>query len=325
MTSEIESRRPAAVTMGEVLFDMFGSPSVDDVADAEAFAPKPGGAPANVAVGLARLGAPSAFVGMVGDDAFGRKLRGVLEDNGVDTRSLAVSLNQPTTLAFVAMDPKGVPSYSFYRHPGADLSLKPADVDDAVFEGARAFHFGSLSLVLPPAYDATLHCLQNAKRSRMFVTYDPNYRPALWPKPEAAREKMLEPMGRVTLCKVSEEELAFLTGVDRIEPACEALAARGPRMIMVTRGEAGVVGWMNGKAFRIAGEAVDAVDTTGCGDASMAGVLAYLLEREPGLRESTVIAPELFEAALRFGNRCGAIAATRHGAIPSLPYRSEVP
>lgn len=324
MAPGADKRGPFVVSMGEILFDLIGSPAVVDVAESEMFTPKPGGAPANVAVGVARLGTPSAFIGMVGDDAFGRKLRRVLDENGVDTRSLATSLNQPTTLAFVAMDKKGVPSYSFYRHPGADLSLKPADVDDVVFADARVFHFGSLSLVRPPAYDATLHCLQNAKRSRMFVTYDPNYRPALWSKPEAAREKMLELMGGVTLCKVSEEELAFLTGIDAIKPACETLAARGPRMIVVTLGDAGIVGWMQGETFNVSGEPVKVVDTTGCGDASMAGVITHLLERAPGLRENTQIEPEDFEAALRFGNRCGAITATRPGAIPALPRRSEV-
>ncbi len=315
---------PQAVCMGEILIDMMGTPAVADVADAQAFHPKPGGAPANVAVALRRLGVPSAFAGKVGDDAFGRLLRRTLEHDGVDVSSLATSKTQPTTLAFVAMDDRGVPSFSFYRHPGADLSLHPEDVRTELFDAARVFHFGSLSLVAPPAYDATLHALALAKERGLFTTYDPNYRPALWKDKAAAQAKMREPLTSVDLLKVSEEELGLLSGESGLNRGCEAIAEAGPAVIVVTRGAKGLYAWNRGETVEVAGRAVEVVDTTGCGDASMAGVVASLLRDCKGLSAGAPIPQALFADALDYANRCAALTATRLGAIPALPTADDV-
>ena len=312
------------VSMGELLIDFIAAETCDDLAEADTFLRKPGGAPANVACGLARLGRRAAFVGMVGDDAFGRYLKSVLDAEGVDTRSLAFTHDQPTTLAFVALNAQGVPTFSFCRHPGADLSLKASDIDPTVFDGARVLHFGSLSLVLKPAYDATRHCLQTAKERRMFVSYDPNYRPALWRNARSAREIMLEPLPFVDLLKVSDDELKLLSGESDIEAGCAAIAQRGPKSIVVTRGGEGMRGWNDGVIIDAPGIPVEVVDTTGCGDASMAGIIAWLLEAGLPLSKDFRIPNDTFEAALAFANQCAAHAATTHGAIPSLPYRRDV-
>lgn len=310
--------------MGELLIDFIADGACDALEAAETFHRKPGGAPANVACGLARLGRRAAFVGMVGEDAFGQFLRGVLETEGVDTRSLATSGEQPTTLAFVALSAEGVPSFSFCRHPGADLSLKPSDIDATVFEGARVLHFGSLSLVLKPAYDATRFCLQTAQERRMFVSYDPNYRAALWRNAMSAREIMLEPLPFVDLLKVSADELQLLSGESDIEAGCAALAQRGPKAIVVTRGGDGMLGWNHGEVIDAPGIPVEVVDTTGCGDASMAGIIGYLLEQGLELAKEFHIPSDTFADALAFANKCAAYAATTRGAIPSLPYREEI-
>ena len=312
------------ICMGEILIDFMGAPAGVALEAAETFLRKPGGAPANVAVGLSRLERRSAFVGMVGDDAFGRFLRGVLEEEQVDTRSLAVSAAQPTTLAFVAKDARGVPSFSFYRHPGADLSLRPDHVDPTVFEGATCFHFGSLSLVASPAYDAAWHCLDLAREQGLFVSYDPNYRAALWDSEATARARMLEPLERVDLLKVSEEEMQLLSGEQALVAGCETLAARGPTVIVVTRGERGLFGWNRGETVEVPGIPVDVVDTTGCGDSSVAGLLTALLESEVNLGPGVAIPQALLHDALHFANRCAALTATREGAIPALPRRAEL-
>jgi len=316
--------KPRVVCMGELLIDFAGRPQGSALRDCESFEPNPGGAPANVAVGVSRLECPSAFVGMVGADAFGDLLQDVLDENGVDTRSLARSTSQPTTLAFVAITKAGVPSFVFYRHPGADLSITPEDVDLGVFDEAELFHFGSLSLVANPAYDTTYHCLRQAGDRGIFVTYDPNYRPALWDNEEQAVAKMSEPLPHVNLVKVSSEELALLTGSANAEEGCAILAEKGPNTIIVTRGAEGMFGWCGGRTFSVPGQDVTTVDTTGCGDASVAGCIRYLLTHGGITAGSTEVTPEVFEAALAFANRCAAHAATRPGAIPSLPRLADV-
>jgi len=316
--------RPKVVTMGEVLIDFMASPRVKQLENAEHFTPKAGGAPANVAVGVRRLGVPSGFIGMVGNDAFGRLLRKTLEGQGVDVRSLAMSADQPTTLAFVALDERGVPDFSFYRHPGADLSLRFSHVDLSVLTGARVFHFGSLSLVAPPAADTTRALLAFANERGLFVTYDPNYRPALWPGEEIANQRMGEPLPHVHLLKVSHEEMERLSGTSDIARGCAKLAERGPSCIVVTRGGEGVSGWLAGEHFDIPEQAVDVKDTTGCGDALMSGAIAGLLRAYPDLDRNTTIELEPFRRALEFANCCAALTATRLGAIPALPTEDEV-
>ncbi len=316
---------PVVVYLGEILIDFMGQPAAADLSQVEHFVPKPGGAPANVAVGLRRLGVSSAFIGMVGEDAFGHMLRGVLEAEQVDTRGLTSTAEQPTTLAFVAISESGVPSFAFVRHPGADLSLRRENVDTERISAAKVFHFGSLSLVSDPAYSATWFALEQARKAGCFVTYDPNYRPALWSSVRQARDRMLEPMAHVDLVKVSVEELALLTGETTQEAGAATLHALGPKLIIITLGAEGIAA-SNGSAWvQLPAIPVAAVDTTGCGDASMAGVIASLLRDLPDLKAGMAVPEEVLLRAIHYANRCGAKAATRMGAIPSLPYASEVP
>jgi fructokinase len=313
---------PFVMCMGEILIDFLAEPKGKGLIGAKAFRPNPGGAPANVAVGLARLGVPAGFIGMVGDDDFGTLLRETLTNENVDTRSLATSTEQPTTLAFVALDPSGVPSFVFYRHPGADLSIRPDDVDWSVFDHASVFHCGSLSLVDDPARETTHACLKHAKERGIAVSYDPNYRPALWPDKDLARARMLEPLEYVTIFKASADELRMMSGEDDVETGCAALADQGPKIIVVTEGSSGMFLWSGGQTADVAGEKVEVVDTTGCGDASVAGLLTYVVDYQQ--RENALPPFKELERALTFANHCAAIAATKPGAIPSLPKRADV-
>lgn len=316
--------RPQVITMGEVLIDFVGEPAGVGLAATERFARKPGGAPANVAVGVRRLGVPSAFVGMVGADAFGAFLRSTLEEEGVDVRGVVTTRDQPTTLAFVALEGEGVPSFVFVRHPGADQMLAPGDVAEGVFDGARAFHFGSLSLGREPVRAATHRCLALAEAHGLFVSYDPNHRPALWADVETARATMLEPIGAADLVKVSAEELGLLTGEEDVVRGCDALGARGAGQVVVTRGAEGMTVWTREGARDVPGKRVSVVDTTGCGDTSVAALLVWLLRRDPALRRGARISLDALERAARFANRCAAITAQGVGAIPSMPRLADV-
>lgn len=318
----MRERAPQVVCMGEILIDFAAQPKGVGLNKAKSFAPAPGGAPANVAVGLSQLGVPSAFVGKVGQDAFGDLLKDTLDNKGVDTRGLTRTVEQPTTLAFVAIDSKGVPSFVFNRHPGADLLIAPEDIDWALFDSAKVLHFGSLSMVAKPAYDATFACIEYAHANGLTLSYDPNDRPALWPDRDTARATMLEPLKYVTFLKVSKEELAFLSEENTIAAGCDAIAQRGPKVILVTEGRDGMTGWLDGETFHVAGHKVNEVDTTGCGDASVAACLASLLAS--GALDRHTPTPEQLKAAIAFANRCAAFTATRPGAIPALPTRTDV-
>ena len=168
--------------LGELLIDF--TPLGDSPAGQPLFEANPGGAPANVLTALARLGGRGAFLGKVGDDRFGRFLAQALTEHGVDPTGLRFSSEAPTTLAFVHLDRHGDRSFSFYRHPGADTTLTAEEVDRRLIEEGRIFHFGSLSLTDEPARGATLHAVEYARARGKIVSYDPNWRPPLWPSDE---------------------------------------------------------------------------------------------------------------------------------------------
>ena len=161
------------------------------------FAANPGGAPANVAVAASRLGASAAFVGKVGDDGFGAYLRGVLEKDGVDCDRLYTG-SAPTTMAVVAVDERGERSFRFVR--GADRDLSPEEAGSAA--GTKFLHFGSVSLTEDPARSATLAAVRAAREAGVLVSYDPNYRAALWPSQEEAVEWMRRPLDMADVLKI---------------------------------------------------------------------------------------------------------------------------
>ena len=183
-----------------------------------------------MAVAAARLGARSAFIGKVGDDAFGRFLIETLEQEGVITRGMRVAEDARTTMAFIAKPDAHSAEYVFYRNPGADMRLCEADIDDAYHGAARAFHFGSISLHPAEPKAATLKALAIAKRAGQLVSYDPNYRPALWPSPDLARDEpqsVDEEIGQIQrvaeyyrhgYVRAAEEELRHFRAALETEP-----------------------------------------------------------------------------------------------------------
>jgi fructokinase len=307
------------VAFGELLVDFVPTVTGQGLADAEAFKKAAGGAPANVAAGLARLGVPSAFMGMVGDDGFGRFLSGTLRDVGVDVSPLRTTTKAHTALAFVSLRTDGEREFLFYRSPSADMMMAPEDVDEAAIRGARAFHFGSISLIAEPARSATLHAVALARRHGKLVTYDPNLRLALWPDADAARAGMLAGLAEAEIVKIGDEELTFITGMHEPVAAARSLWTPRLRLMAITRGSAGCL-WVTPEAEgEVPGFPVSAVDATGAGDAFMAGLLARLLAEPEVPRD-----PTRLDAICRFANAAGALTATGRGAIPSLPTREAV-
>lgn len=303
------------IAMGETLIDF--TPAGCGGNGSPLFAQNPGGAPANVLAQAARLGGRTAFMGMVGRDGFGVFLRDVMERSGIDTADLKETEEAHTTLAFVQLDAQGDRSFSFYRKPGADVLLRPEDVNRERIRNTRIFHFGSLSLTDEPVRSATHLAVRTAREAGCIVSYDPNYRPPLWPSEAEAKAQMASMIPYADVLKVSEEEMALLTGDNNPETATKALADQGVSLVLVSMGGEGAC-YRCGQVFgRVPAFPVQTVDTNGAGD-SFLGAILFQLRNKSREALRTMGEPELREL-ITYGNAAGALTTTAYGAIPAMP------
>ena len=308
---------PQVISLGEALIDIF-APTGTSLKAADRFTPSPGGAPANVAVALARLDVSVGFIGTVGDDPFGLRLIELRRADGVDTTHFRQVADSPTTLAFVASASPTQQDFILYR--GADTRLTIEDIDRAYLAAADVFVYGSVTLTAE-ARDTALQAVQWAKADGVTVAYDANLRPALWPDLTAARQGILAGLEGVDICKVNETELELLTGTQDVETGCRWLLEQGVGLCLVTLGRTGTF-FSNGQvAGLVPTFEVEAVNTTGSGDAFLAAVIAGLLDTTLNLTELNQ--STLFDI-VRFANAAGALNATFKGAMTSLPTRSAV-
>jgi len=305
------------VTCGELLIDFVATKSGVTLAQASTFLKALGGAPANVAVGIARLGYSAGFMGQVGNDEFGHFLADTLRDYGVDTTALQFSTQARTALAFVSLLADGERDFMFYRHPSADMLWQPEQVDREYVTGTRIFHYGSISLINEPSRIATLTALEYAKSNGTLLSYDPNLRLPLWPSPDAARSGILNGWQHAEIIKVSEEELFFVSTQHTMEHAARSLWHDKLRLLVITQGKGGCTYFTPEASGHVAGFLVQPVDTTGAGDGFVAGMLVGLLERNLQWEKENI------EKALLLGNAVGALATTQAGAISSLPTMQE--
>ena len=303
--------------IGEILIDL--TQTGKNGAGVPTFAANPGGAPANVAVAAARLGCSTAFIGKVGADSLGGYLRQVLEENGVDHSGLQVG-ESATTMAIVSIDETGERSFRFLR--GADCEMVPEDVDEKMAQNSRILHFGSVSLTQGIARSATIFTARAAHRAGMLVSYDPNYRPALWRTKRDALEWMSLPLPLVDIIKLSEEELPLLTGSEDLEEGSRALEEQGIRLVMITLGAKGAFCRWQGESFTVPSVPAKVADTNGAGDTFMGAVLSHLCRREEKPLEN--LERGELEEILAFANRAAAITCSRSGAIPAMPTLAEV-
>lgn len=303
----------SVVCLGELLIDFVALEHGVSVGEASGFKKAPGGAPANVAVAIARLGHGSAFLGQVGDDPFGHYLADVLADDKVDVSGLRFSAEARTALAFVSLRADGERSFMFYRNPSADMLMRPEDVALDVLKGKQIFHFGSVTLINEPSRSATIKAAETARADGLQISYDPNLRLALWADAEAARTGMLAGLDYATIVKVSEEEVEFLTGSRDVS----SLWRDSIQLIAVTQGADGATIYTRDSHQYVPGFKVQAVDTTGAGDGFVAGLLVGLLEHKSDYGTH-------LESIVRFANAVGALTTTQLGAIPALPTRAAV-
>ncbi len=307
------------VTFGELLIDFVSTESGVSLIEAPAFVKAAGGAPANVAVALARLGVSSGFIGKVGDDDFGHFLAQTLAGNGVDTSAILFSQEARTALAFVSVKEDGERNFMFYRHPSADMLIRPEEIDAEYIKEARVFHYGSISLISEPSRSATLEALRCARGNGLLISYDPNLRLSLWPSPAEARRGIELGWDFADIIKISEEELDFLAGTQDLERGAHEVFHSELKLLVISRGREGCYFATTKERGYVPGYRVATVDTTGAGDGFVAGLLAGLLEIGFQLDSSE----SLFDV-LRLANAVGALTTTKRGAIPALPTREKV-
>ncbi len=286
------------------------------------FEANPGGAPANVLAMLRKLGKRCAFLGKVGKDSFGDMLARTVEEAGIDVRALKRDSDIPTTLAVVHTFPNGDRDFSFYRKPGADIMLRPEELDEELLRETRIFHFGTLSLTDEPCRSATVRAYEIAKEAGALISFDPNLRPPLWPDEESARAAIEWGLSRCDILKIADNEIEFMTGETDFDKGAAILKARFPqiRLLNVTAGGDGSHSFYGGRhVFVPACKLGGVIETTGAGDTFCGSVLNFVLENGlDGLTDAQL------EAMLRFANTAAYIVTTKKGAIRAMPERAQV-
>jgi len=307
---------PEVTCIGETLIDFVSTEKGVTLSEAAGFLKLAGGAPANVAVGLAKLGTRSAFVGKVGADPFGQFLRSELNRYGVDSSGVSFDREHKTRLAFVSLTRSGDRDFEFWERNPADEHLLPADVDIDKVARSKIVAVSSFLLNHEPARTSLFRIVKRLRRKGCLIAFDPNLRLALWKSREEARRNIVKAIRLSHVLRMNDEEAAFLSGTEEIETAAAAFISMGPELVVVTRGEKGCYfrtaqhsGYMKG--FRVKN-----ADTTGCGDGFYAALLHGLVCSGKSIAGLTL---SDLASNCRTANAAGALTAAKHGAIPALP------
>ncbi len=308
------------ITVGEILIDLTSCGQNNGIPEYIAY---PGGAPANVAVAAAKLGAETAFIGKVGRDNFGDQLKRTLKENRVDVSGMLTDDTAPTTLAVVSVAESGERSFAFYRRNSADTRLNCDDINTAMPGDTHFFHFGSVSLTDEPSRSATLYAVRKAKELGATVTYDPNYRANLWECEKTAIEQMKAALELVEILKISDEELPLLTGTSDFDAGTRLLYEKyGIKLILLTLGPDGAFYRRGEETGKIGGFQVQVADTNGAGDtffgAFLSRMAALAIYRPEDLSTEQLI------DSIRTANLAASLTTSRHGAIPAMPDLREL-
>ncbi len=319
------------ICVGEALVDFLPDRRGRAVREVTRWTPCLGGAPANVAVGVARLGGSSALVGVTGDDEFGHFLHQRLEQEGVDTRFVRHTREGKTGLGFVSLTTEGERSFTFYRTRAAETFLGEVDTARAAafISRARVLHVGTNSLVQPHARAAVKAAVKQSHLAGRITSSDPNLRLHLWPKPQVLRRLLDELLKSLVVVKLSEEEIGFVTDTQDVDLALKRLEAKGVAVAVVTCGRDGAAVRFRGETRRVPAPKVRVIDTTGAGDGFTSGLLTGLshLAQSRGALEGLSV--DDVEAVATFACVVGSRVVTKLGAVAGLPQvasiRAQVP
>lgn len=277
----------------------------------------PGGAPANVAVAISRLGGNSAFFGRVGQDPLGRFMKQVLKDEGVDTHYMLLDEEHRTSTVIVDLDDHGERSFTFMVKPSADQFLQPQDVP--AFHKGEWLHVCSIALANEPSRSTTLAAMQAIKTAGGYVSFDPNLREEVWLNPTELKPVVLQAVALADVVKFSDDELLFLTEKADLQSALSWLNEQyNLPLVVITQGKKGALVVHNNEQQLVTGKPVEPVDTTGAGDAFVGGLLAGLVACENWHDNDNLL------AIIRQANACGALATTAKGAMTALPTEAQL-
>lgn len=304
--------------IGETLIDFIAEERCDSD-DAKTFYKNAGGAPANVAVCVAKLGGNACVVTKLGNDMFGRFLKNTLEKHGVDVTHVRFTNEANTALAFVSLDEKGERSFSFYRNPSADMLLNGDDVSDIVFDETDVLHFGSVDLIDAPVRGAHDALIEKARKSGAKISFDPNLRYSLWKSKDLLLDTVKKYIPLADFVKISEEELFDITGIKDIKTAANSLFKGYVKLVLVTLGEKGAIAYTKKSEVFVPAQKVEKViDTTGAGDSFTGATLYQLVEN------AFDISADSLKKILTYSNKTAGFAVSGAGAIPSMPTREQV-
>ncbi|MFB9215194.1 aminoimidazole riboside kinase [Vibrio sinaloensis] len=289
-----------------------GDAVVDLIPDTESTYLKcPGGAPANVAVAIARLGGQAAFFGRVGQDPLGRFMKKTLTAEHVDTEFMRLDDKQRTSTVIVDLDDSGERSFTFMVKPSADQFLQLEDLPQ--FQSGDWLHVCSIALANEPSRSSTLEAMRQIKAAGGFVSFDPNLREEVWAEPAELKPVVSQAIELADVVKFSDDELMFLTETNTLAAGLTAVEKYHNTLVLITQGAKGALVVFNNEQRLISGQAVKPVDTTGAGDAFVGGLLAKLSQHKDWANHSSI------EAAVQWANGCGALATTQKGAMTALP------
>lgn len=308
------------IALGELLIDF--APQSKNEMGYPVLAANPGGAPGNFLASLAKYGCRTAMIGKVGEDTFGKLLTGTLRDAGVDTSGIIMDPDVFTTLAFVSLDASGNRDFSFARKPGADTCLAPEEIRESLFDGAKVFHFGTLSLTDEPAASATRRAVQLAKDRSLWISVDPNLRKPLWKREADAKEAIEWSLRQADIAKISDEEIAWLWGLSPEEGARKLISEYGVSLVYATLGPKGCYAATASCRVRVPSPSgIRVVDTTGAGDIFGGSAMSQFIRCGKAPAELTA---EELERIVRFACTAASLSTRKHGGITSVPEQAEV-
>lgn len=311
-------------SIGEILIDFIPHQKGIALKDVVSFTREPGGAPANVAAAVAKLGGTASLITKVGEDAFGEFLLEQLTKAGVKTDKIVRTKEANTGLAFVSLRENGERDFSFYRNPSADLLLKDSEVIADWFHQRDILHFCSVDLVESPMKGAHLKAIGAAKARGGIISFDPNVRLPLWDDPQDCRKTVLDFIPMAHIVKISDDELEFITDIADEQKAIASFFTGDVKVVVLTKGAKGADLYLQNKKYSSAGYSVKVEDTTGAGDAFVGGFLYQLLKMNTGQDNLEALVSEHPQEILAFANAAGALTTTRKGAISSLPTKEQV-
>lgn len=311
-------------SIGEILIDFIPHQKGVALKDVVSFTRVPGGAPANVAAAVAKLGGTASLITKVGQDAFGDFLLEQLTKSGVSTDKIVRTKEANTGLAFVSLREDGERDFSFYRNPSADLLLEDSEVNADWFQQGDFLHFGSVDLVESPMKGAHVKAIGAAKMRGGIISFDPNVRLPLWDDPEQCRKTILEFVPLAHIVKVSDDELEFITGITDESTAIASLFIGDVKVVVLTKGAKGADLYVQHHKYSFPGYSVKVEDTTGAGDAFTGGFLYQLLNLGTEQDNLEAKISEHHQELLAFANASGALVTTGKGAISALPTKEQV-